>query len=103
MISACPCTSVLRFDRGGRGSGRRLLREAERLEQSLDRRTAAAAARACAALGRHLVGADRSEEHTSELPSLMRISDAVLCLKINITNTHNTRASYMMLTLHKDQ
>src|SRR3546814_9267992 len=29
------------------------------------------------------VGAERSEEHTSELPSLMRISSAVLCLKKN--------------------
>src|SRR3546814_5141741 len=28
-----------------------------------------------------LVGADRSEEHTSELQSLMRISYAVFCLK----------------------
>src|SRR3546814_10256910 len=27
------------------------------------------------------VGQDRSEEHTSELPSLMRISYAVFCLK----------------------
>src|SRR3546814_9710456 len=33
--------------------------------------------------GRH-VGADRSEEHTSELQSLMRISYAVFCLKKNI-------------------
>src|SRR3546814_8881164 len=31
--------------------------------------------------------APRSEEHTSELPSLMRISYAVFCLK-NKTNTH---------------
>src|SRR3546814_3340066 len=34
---------------------------------------------------------DRSEEHTSELQSLMRISYAVFCLKKNIsikTNTH---------------
>src|SRR3546814_6603314 len=30
----------------------------------------------------------RSEEHTSELQSLMRISYAVLCLKITITNNH---------------
>src|SRR3546814_10725429 len=29
-------------------------------------------------------GADRSEEHTSELPSLMRTSYAVFCLKQNI-------------------
>src|SRR3546814_4198493 len=30
----------------------------------------------------------RSEEHTSELQSLMRISYAVLCLKKKIKNTH---------------
>src|SRR3546814_5352404 len=30
----------------------------------------------------------RSEEHTSELQSLMRIAYAVLCLKQKITNTH---------------
>src|SRR3546814_10316646 len=33
--------------------------------------------------------AKRSEEHTSELQSLMRISYAVFCLKTKI-NTHNT-------------
>src|SRR3546814_4081885 len=33
------------------------------------------------------VGDDRSEEHTSELQSLMRISYAVFCLKKKITNT----------------
>src|SRR3546814_8754396 len=32
-----------------------------------------------------LCGAERSEEHTSELQSLMRISYAVLCLKKKIT------------------
>src|SRR3546814_5202630 len=31
----------------------------------------------------------RSEEHTSELQSLMRISYAVFCLKKNITNTRS--------------
>src|SRR3546814_5066109 len=31
----------------------------------------------------------RSEEHTSELPSLMRISYAVFCLKKNTPNLHN--------------
>src|SRR3546814_9517069 len=31
----------------------------------------------------------RSEEHTSELQSLMRISYAVFCLKKTIKNTHN--------------
>src|SRR3546814_9121718 len=33
--------------------------------------------------------AARSEEHTSELQSLMRISYAVFCLKKNITRNHN--------------
>src|SRR3546814_4054713 len=32
-------------------------------------------------IGRHVAVAARSEEHTSELQSLMRISYAVLCLK----------------------
>src|SRR3546814_3851896 len=34
------------------------------------------------------VPADRSEEHTSELQSLMRISYAVFCLKKKNTSTH---------------
>src|SRR3546814_8134435 len=33
----------------------------------------------------------RSEEHTSELQSLMRISYAVFCLKKNKTTTHKKR------------
>src|SRR3546814_7324656 len=41
----------------------------------------------------HIVGrnqdAGRSEEHTSELQSLMRISYAVFCLKKKKQNTHN--------------
>src|SRR3546814_4393472 len=35
------------------------------------------------------IGFDRSEEHTSELQSLMRISYAVFCLKKKIKNTYN--------------
>src|SRR3546814_2341044 len=35
----------------------------------------------CWAKARQLAGATRSEEHTSELQSLMRISYAVFCLK----------------------
>src|SRR3546814_3177371 len=34
---------------------------------------------------------DRSEEHTSELQSLMRISYAVFCLQKKKTETHNTK------------
>src|SRR3546814_10726554 len=40
--------------------------------------------------------AERSEEHTSELQSLMRISYAVFCLKQkkqHTTNNHNTQSS----------
>src|SRR3546814_7161594 len=37
------------------------------------------------------IKADRSEEHTSELQSLMRISYAVFCLKKNTNNHMNTR------------
>src|SRR3546814_7874468 len=33
---------------------------------------------------------NRSEEHTSELQSLMRISYAVFCLKKKTTNTHHS-------------
>src|SRR3546814_9948554 len=36
------------------------------------------------------VGAPRSEEHTSELQSLMRNSYAVFCLNIQITHTVNS-------------
>src|SRR3546814_8840044 len=40
--------------------------------------------------GRHFrVGGHRSEEHTSELQSLMRISYAVFCLKKKIRNTEH--------------
>src|SRR3546814_6570519 len=35
-------------------------------------------------------GRHRSEEHTSELQSLMRISYAVFCLKQKTTTSHNT-------------
>src|SRR3546814_5750469 len=42
-------------------------------------------------------GADRSEEHTSELQSLMRISYAVFCLKKKNNNSkhhNNTNTTY---------
>src|SRR3546814_5907057 len=38
----------------------------------------------------------RSEEHTSELQSLMRISYAVFCLKKKITNTINKQTTNNM-------
>src|SRR3546814_972111 len=39
--------------------------------------------------GRFLLRRERSEEHTSELQSLMRISYAVFCLKKKNTNNHS--------------
>src|SRR3546814_6686330 len=39
----------------------------------------------------------RSEEHTSELPSLMRISYAVFCLKTNNSH-HNTKYQHEIIT-----
>src|SRR3546814_1546960 len=38
----------------------------------------------------------RSEEHTSALQSLMRISYAVFCLKKKKTNNHNTNHNIML-------
>src|SRR3546814_7032189 len=44
----------------------------------------------------------RSEEHTSELQSLMRISYAVFCLKKKTQNTNNlNRVNKQMYILHK--
>src|SRR3546814_3787208 len=39
--------------------------------------------------------AQRSEEHTSELQSLMRISYAVFCLKKKTNTVHETKSSHM--------
>src|SRR3546814_8895271 len=43
-------------------------------------------------------GTIRSEAHTSELQSLMRLSSAVFCLKKNIL-THNNRYNHIKTTL----
>src|SRR3546814_6547153 len=45
-------------------------------------------------------GRDRSEEHTSELQSLMRISYAVFCLKKKKPDTHAPRACCNMIEAH---
>src|SRR3546814_4981735 len=41
---------------------------------------------------------DRSEEHTSELQSLMRISYAVFCLKKKNKQKHKTQHTYVIWT-----
>src|SRR3546814_9320358 len=57
----------------------------------------------CAAAEMHsgfatLRGQFRSEEHTSELQSLMRISYAVFCLKKKKTPNHNTIHNFIRTT-----
>src|SRR3546814_8437076 len=49
---------------------------------------------ALAGLRDHLARVGRSEEHTSELQSLMRISYAVFCLKKKKTPNHYGSSSY---------
>src|SRR3546814_1838349 len=44
---------------------------------------------------------NRSEEHTSELQSLMRISYAVFCLKKKKKKTHNTSYNSITMTQHQ--
>src|SRR3546814_2787110 len=44
---------------------------------------------------------DRSEEHTSELQSLMRISYAVFCLKKKTKKQHRTDYSSLDITYNK--
>src|SRR3546814_10123995 len=43
---------------------------------------------------------DRSEEHTSELQSLMRISYAVFCLKKKTTTYHILQVNIQIIILH---
>src|SRR3546814_8082766 len=73
-----------------------LLRKRQRLEvrdSVFDRRIGGVGPRA----GDHLLGNIRSEEHTSELQSLMRISYAVFCLKKKNKNNNQNH-----ITKHKN-
>src|SRR3546814_2637402 len=51
----------------------------------------------------HLLGVARSEEHTSELQSLMRISYAVFCLKKKKKTIHKQLSTYTTIYRHKTQ
>src|SRR3546814_8833013 len=78
LVEHRPCRAARQID--GRGRSAELLNDPGRID-------AAAAGVVALAPGPHLVDRSnrlclcRSEEHTSELQSLMRISYAVLCLK----------------------
>src|SRR3546814_7095750 len=57
--------------------------------------------RVIAAVGPFMVG--RSEEHTSELQSLMRISYAVFCLKKKKKHCHKNRQDKLIHTSNQQQ
>src|SRR3546814_8233525 len=84
--------SILRVEVSSRGRAaqgverlperKRLLAHGSRpVTRLVQRRAEPEAGGAGLPVGRHRLRADRSEEHTSELQSLMRISYAVFCLK----------------------
>src|SRR3546814_2189113 len=87
-LPACPAAPSAGIDAGRRaregGPQARHVRRAEAVGRAAEGRGARA-------------GPCRSEEHTSELQSLMRISYAVFCLKKKnkITSSHYTHATYM--------
>src|SRR3546814_1457695 len=82
-----PYTTLFRSRAGGtapaQAARRDVGRRSQRLSEQLD---------AWFDVGRQARRGVRSEEHTSELQSLMRISYAVFCLKKKI-QTRNTRQS----------
>src|SRR3546814_5297041 len=52
-------------------------------------------------VSRRRPSASRSEEHTSELPSLMRISYAVFCLKKKMNNSHQLKCFMPTIPYYK--
>src|SRR3546814_10812621 len=76
-----PYTTLFRSGRGPRARGARISQGFP--AQPVDRPRPGEAQR-------HGPRSDRSEEHTSELQSLMRISYAVFCLKKKHHNTYKT-------------
>src|SRR3546814_1824098 len=91
--SASPVRSGLR---GGTSSARMAPPGTLVLQRALHYFTTSAPAPPSA---RPSAAAGRSEEHTSELQSLMRISYAVFCLKKN-NNNNDTAPPQMSLTLY---
>src|SRR3546814_8119695 len=75
---------------GGERDGRRVYLDARAADLELDR-LARRGLRRAGGDGRRLI---RSEEHTSELQSLMRISYAVFCLKKTKHTKHETQLTY---------
>src|SRR3546814_5915010 len=89
--------------RGARGCARRAGRG---IGRGARRQCGAGAARhdPVAAVERdQFLPADRSEEHTSELQSLMRISYAVFCLKKKNEKRTNTNTEYIHLSNYQTE
>src|SRR3546814_7908201 len=82
----------------GRGRSASSLQSGEGTWYCLCRRQCLCHARATAAHGLWRGRGGRSEEHTSELQSLMRISYAVFCLKTNIAQDETNRNNYCPMT-----
>src|SRR3546814_2918256 len=76
-------------DRAQRAALLRALRRARHSRRALETRLARARGAGAQAQDLSPVASLRSEEHTSELQSLMRISYAVFCLKKKITKKSN--------------
>src|SRR3546814_8582910 len=98
MLLACHCRATLRAAATGLGTALHLAVVAHASTGlgalAADLRARTAGGRVNCSAAQHGVGAgsaDRSEEHTSELQSLMRSSYAVFCLKRTNgqTKTHN--------------
>src|SRR3546814_9992320 len=101
------CRKATRSNFGGRAGRRRFAlnrrRKIWQCEQTNDAQTDKHKKCTLDAAGRDDPGQERSEEHTSELQSLMRISYAVFCLKKKrnkncITNTkqhYHPKATYI--------
>src|SRR3546814_4000745 len=91
-----PGKTAHRFHRRQSGAGDRLLPDAQR-----HRTAGRAIGESDGADGRRLSRRARSEEHTSELQSLMRISYAVFCLKKKNkkehSRQHNIKITYTIL------
>src|SRR3546814_6247928 len=90
-------TARLHYDRGGWMPGHE---RAKRLPRQLALKPNLAVHRRPVNLENRLCQIHRSEEHTSELQSLMRISYAVFCLKtknqtqLNTSNTTKAHSKY---------
>src|SRR3546814_5286116 len=93
--STAPAGDDARFRCADRGIGQPTARHAARagarhLRARAERSWAGADRCACRPRARVVRKAQRSEEHTSELQSLMRISYAVFCLKKKYTTIKHT-------------